>query len=108
MDKMLVQTQYVTFDQDLHLQNGAVLRPVTLAFETYGELNSARSNAIVILHALTGDAHVAGYNLTSDEKPGWWDEAVGPGKAFDTNKYFVICSNVIGGCVTQPPVNPMD
>jgi homoserine O-acetyltransferase len=95
---MIVQTQYVTFDRDLHLQNGAVLRPVTLAYETYGELNSSRSNAILILHALSGDAHVAGFSFPTEEKPGWWDDAVGPGKAFDTNKYFVICSNVIGGC----------
>jgi homoserine O-acetyltransferase len=69
-----------------------------LAYETYGQLNEDRSNAILILHALSGDAHVAGYNSSADEKPGWWDEAVGPGKAFDTNKYYVICSNVIGGC----------
>ena len=95
---MIVQTQFVTFDRDLHLQNGATLRPVTLAYETYGELNNDRSNAILILHALTGDAHLAGYNSPSEEKPGWWDEAVGPGKAFDTNKYFVICANVVGGC----------
>lgn len=95
---MIVKTQYVTFDKVLQLQNGATLQPVTLAYETYGELNNTRSNAILILHALSGDAHVAGYNTPDDDKPGWWDDAVGPRKAFDTNKYFVICSNVIGGC----------
>ncbi|HEY3291662.1 MAG TPA: alpha/beta fold hydrolase, partial [Anaerolineae bacterium] len=95
---MIVKTQSVTFDRVLRLQNGATLQPVTLAYETYGQLNSTRSNAILILHALSGDAHVAGYNSPDDEKPGWWDDAVGPDKAFDTNKYFVICSNVIGGC----------
>ncbi len=95
---MIVQTQYVTFDQPLNLQSGASLSQFTLAYETYGQLNEDRSNAILILHALTGDAHVAGLNSPNDEKTGWWDEAVGPGKAFDTDKYFVICSNVIGGC----------
>ena len=95
---MLVKTQYVTFDKELKLQSGAVLGPITLAYETYGELNPDKSNAILILHALSGDAHVAGKHAASDTKPGWWDEAVGPGKAFDTDKYFVICSNVIGGC----------
>jgi homoserine O-acetyltransferase/O-succinyltransferase len=95
---MIVQTQYVTFDKELHFQSGPKLGPITLAFETYGTLNRDQSNAIMILHALSGDAHVAGRNLPTDDKPGWWDDAVGPGKAFDTNKYFVICSNVIGGC----------
>jgi homoserine O-acetyltransferase len=95
---MIVHTQQVTFDQELRLQSGANLCPVTLAYETYGTLNEDRSNAILICHALSGDAHVAGQHSASDRKPGWWDEAVGPGKAFDTDRYFVICSNVIGGC----------
>lgn len=95
---MFVHTKYVEFDRELKLQSGASLRPITIAYETYGELNEDRSNAILILHALSGDAHVAGYNSPDDDKPGWWDDAVGPGKAFDTNKYYVICSNVIGGC----------
>ncbi len=98
MTKLIVQTQYATFHNDLHLQNGATLNPVTLAYETYGELNADRSNAILILHALSGDAHVAGFNSPDEGRPGWWDEAVGPGKAFNTDKYYVICSNVIGGC----------
>jgi homoserine O-acetyltransferase len=95
---MIVHTQQVTFDQELELQSGANLCPVTLAYETCGTLNEDRSNAILICHALSGDAHVAGRHSASDRKPGWWDDAVGPGKAFDTDKYFVICSNVIGGC----------
>jgi homoserine O-acetyltransferase len=95
---MLVETQYATFEQELRLQSGARLGPFTLAYETYGALNADRSNAILIAHALSGDAHVAGRNSPDDPKPGWWDEAVGPGKAFDTDRYFVICSNVIGGC----------
>ena len=95
---MIVKTQYVTFDQELKLQSGATLGPITLAYETYGSLNEDRSNAILICHALSGDAHVAGKHAETDRKAGWWDEAVGPGKAFDTDKYFIICSNVIGGC----------
>lgn len=95
---MIVHTQQVTFDEELRLQSGAALRPVTLAYETYGTLNADRSNTILICHALSGDAHVAGKHSPHDRKPGWWDDAVGPGKAFDTDRYFVVCSNVIGGC----------
>ena len=83
---MIVHTQQVTFDEELRLQSGATLGPVTLAYETYGTLNSDRSNAILICHALSGDAHVAGWHSPHDRKPGWWDEAVGPGKAFDTDR----------------------
>jgi len=74
------------------------LSPVTQAYETYGELSPERDNAILIFHALTGDAHVAGYHSPEDAKPGWWDLMVGPGKPFDTSKYAIICANVIGGC----------
>jgi homoserine O-acetyltransferase len=95
---MIVETQQITFDRELRLQSGATLGPITLAYETYGRLNADRSNAILICHALSGDAHVAGRHAADDRKPGWWDEAVGPGKAFDTDRYFVLCSNVIGGC----------
>jgi homoserine O-acetyltransferase/O-succinyltransferase len=95
---MIVHTQQVTFDEELRLQSGATLRPFTLAYETYGTLNADRSNTILICHALSGDAHVAGRHSAHDRKPGWWDEAVGPGKAFDTDRYFIVCSNVIGGC----------
>ena len=97
----LVVTKYFTFAEppnELVLESGAKLGPITLAYETYGELNEEKSNAILILHALSGDANAAGYHSSEDAKPGWWDIMIGPGKAFDTNKYFVICSNVIGGC----------
>ncbi|MDB4895139.1 MAG: homoserine O-acetyltransferase [Firmicutes bacterium] len=82
----------------LVLENGWSLAPVTLCYEVCGELNAARDNAILITHALTGDSHVAGRYDQSDRKPGWWDDAVGPGKAIDTSRYCVICSNVLGGC----------
>ena len=104
---MIVKTQSVRFDA-LSLDCGATLAPVDVAYETYGTLNAARSNAILILHALSGDAHAAGISHETG-KPGWWDNMIGPGKAFDTDKYFVICSNVLGGCrgTTGPSsVNP--
>ena len=95
----VVDRQHVHFDDTLCLRSGGVLEGFTLAYETYGRLNEDRSNAILICHALSGDSHVAGYYTDDpEEKPGWWDEAVGPGKMFDTDQYFVICSNVIGGC----------
>ncbi len=93
---------------ELILESGEKLGPITLAYETYGKLNDQRSNAVLILHALTGDAHAAGF-YEGDEKPGWWDDMIGPGKAFDTDKYFIICSNVLGGCkgTTGPSsINP--
>ena len=92
----VVETKYFTFDA-LTLENGEKFGPVTIAYETYGELNEDRSNAILILHALSGDAHAAGVHEGQND-PGWWDSMIGPGKAFDTNKYFVISSNVLGGC----------
>jgi homoserine O-acetyltransferase len=97
----IVQTHYFTFAEppdELDLECGRKLGPITLAYETYGPLNDTKSNAILIVHALSGDAHVAGRNRPDDRKPGWWDNMVGPGKAFDTDRYFVICSNCIGGC----------
>ncbi|MCX6007884.1 MAG: homoserine O-acetyltransferase [Chloroflexi bacterium] len=107
----IVETKYLTFAQppeDLALESGERLGPITLAYETYGSLNEGRTNAILLFHALSGDAHAAGYHQ-GDNQPGWWDGMIGPDKAFDTNKYFVICSNVIGGCMgsTGPSsVNP--
>jgi len=95
----LVETQTWTFDAPvLDLECGRTLSPVTQAYETYGELNAARDNAILIFHALSGDAHVAGYHSPEDRKPGWWDIMVGPGKPFDTERYYILCVNVIGGC----------
>jgi homoserine O-acetyltransferase len=104
--KMIVETQTVRFDS-LTLDCGATLAPVDVAYQTYGTLNAARSNAILILHAFSGDAHAAG--IDHEGKPGWWDNMIGPGKAFDTDKYFIICSNVLGGCrgTTGPSsINP--
>jgi len=97
---MLVKREYFTFaaDAPMPLDSGESLGPITLAYESYGQLNADRSNAILILHALSGDAHAAGYHTENDKHPGWWDDCIGPGKAFDTNRFFVICSNVIGGC----------
>ena len=94
---LLSKIEEFKFDK-LELESGEVLAPVTLAYETYGKLNSDKSNAILICHALSGDSHVAGRYKKEDKKPGWWDSIVGPAKAIDTNRYFVICSNVIGGC----------
>ncbi|MBO5721486.1 MAG: homoserine O-acetyltransferase, partial [Lentisphaeria bacterium] len=82
----------------LQLDCGRKLCDVTLRYETYGTLSESGDNAVLIFHALSGDAHVAGKYTPEDRKPGWWDEMVGPGKFIDTEKYFVICSNVIGGC----------
>ncbi|MGE5790721.1 MAG: homoserine O-acetyltransferase MetX [Syntrophaceae bacterium] len=96
----IVETQYYTFadaPNELILECGKSLGPVTLAYETYGTLNAGRSNAILVVHALSGDAHAAGVHK-GENNPGWWEDMIGPGKAFDTDRYFVICSNVIGGC----------
>ncbi len=92
----VVRTQYFTFDY-LLLESKEKFGPVTLAYETYGQLNKEKSNAILILHALSGDAHAAGIDEQTGAS-GWWDALIGPGKAFDTNKYFIICSNVLAGC----------
>lgn len=98
---LLSQRQYcvvATLEDPLLLESGRRLAPVTLCYESFGQLNEAGDNAILICHALTGDSHVAGRYDPADRKPGWWDEAVGPGKPIDTNRYFVVCSNVLGGC----------
>ena len=108
----IVEKKLFTFAEppdQLLLDSGAKLGPVTLAYETYGNLNADKSNVVLILHALSGDSHVAGYYKPEDEKPGWWDNMVGPGKGIDTDKYFVVCSNIIGSCMgsTGPcTINP--
>ncbi|MHB1318510.1 MAG: homoserine O-acetyltransferase family protein, partial [Anaerolineae bacterium] len=95
----LVETHHWTCaSSPLMLDCGRALSPITQAYETYGELSPERDNAVLIFHALTGDAHVAGYHDPTDARPGWWDIMVGPGKAIDTGRYFVICANVLGGC----------
>ncbi|MFL6450285.1 MAG: homoserine O-acetyltransferase [Bryobacteraceae bacterium] len=91
-----VETQRATFDS-LALDCGVTLKQVDVAYETYGELNADRSNAILVLHAFSGDAHAAGVHLQTG-LTGWWSSMVGPGLPFDTDRYFVICSNVLGGC----------
>ena len=88
--------QSVTFDQPLELELGGRLLSVTVAYETYGRLNATRKNAVLVCHAISGDSHVARHEPQDD--PGWWDVAVGPGKAIDTDKFFVVCPNLLGGC----------
>src|SRR4029450_2105290 len=85
-------------DQPLKLDCRVDLAPFQIAYQTYGELNAERSNAILVCHALTGDQHVFNTHPVTG-KPGWWDTMVGPGLPLDTNQYFIICSNVIGGCM---------
>ncbi len=92
-----VETKKFTIKEDLKLTSGEILSNVSLAYETYGELNTGKTNAILVCHALTGDAHAAGWHRGA-KKPGWWEILIGPGKALDTDKYFIICSNVLGGC----------
>lgn len=104
----IVTTRVYHHPAPLILESGDTLPTLTLAYETYGKLNREKSNAIIVCHALSGDAHVAGFH-EGDTKPGWWDVVIGPGKALDTDRYFVICSNVISGCKgsTGPrPPNP--
>nr|WP_269851247.1 homoserine O-acetyltransferase [Methanosarcina horonobensis] len=79
------------------LESGKILHGVRVEYEVYGKMNADKSNVILICHALTGDAHAAGFHQ-SDRKPGWWDIVIGPNKAFDTEKYCIICSNILGGC----------
>lgn len=96
-----VDTRLFTFAEppgEMLLESGEKLGPITLAYETYGSLNETGTNAVLVFHALSGDAHAAGCH-EGDDRPGWWDGMIGPGKAFDTGRYFVVCSNVIGGCM---------
>jgi len=93
----IIATQYYKPSDDLVLEGGERLENITIAYETYGKLNKEKSNAIMVCHALSGDAHAAGWH-EGDSKPGWWDIIIGPGRCLDTDKYFIICSNVIGGC----------
>ena len=98
----IVEKKFFTFAEPpgkLLLESGASIGPITIAHETMGTLNDAGSNAILINHALSGDSHVAGYYSEDDPKPGWWDTMVGPGKGIDTDKYFIICSNILGSCM---------
>lgn len=94
----IVTPQIAQFDEPLTLRSGKTLDSYELVYETYGQLNADKSNAILICHALSGDHHAAGYHSMDDKKPGWWDSCIGPGKVIDTNKFFVLCLNNLGGC----------
>ena len=108
----IVAKKHFTFAAPPHemvLESGARIGPLTVAYETYGTLAPDRRNAVLVLHALSGDSHAAGVYTPQDEKPGWWDCMVGPGKGIDTDRYFVVCSNIIGSCMgsTGPAsINP--
>ena len=105
-ESLKTRTLYEHFD-GIELESGIRLGPLTVAYETYGELSRDRDNVVLILHALSGDAHAAG--VTENGRLGWWDQMIGPGRGIDTDKYFVICSNCLGGCkgTTGPPsTNP--
>ena len=94
----IVQSQTAHFDTPLALSSGAVLPAYDLVYETYGMLNANRSNAILICHALSGNHHLAGRYSAEDKNPGWWDNMIGPGKPIDTNRFFVVGLNNLGGC----------
>ncbi len=103
-----VKTKKYIHEGKIELASGVKFGPIEIAYETYGKLNGEKTNAILICHALSGDAHAAGWH-EGDEKPGWWDNMIGPGKALDTEKYYLICSNILGGCkgTTGPSsINP--
>ena len=94
----LVIPQFIHIDTPLSLESGRMLMQYDLVYETYGELNTQVSNAVLICHALSGDHHAAGYHNLEDKRAGWWDNLIGPGKAIDTNLFFVVCLNNLGGC----------
>lgn len=110
MKQSYTETQLVnciTFNEPFVLESGEVLPSITVAFESYGSLNNDGTNAVLICHALTGDSHASNYNYNNNgilngsslsKQKGWWDELIGLGKAFDPSKYFVVCSNILGGC----------
>lgn len=94
----VVTEQSLTIDAGLRLESGRILAPLTQVYETYGTLNADASNAILVAHAWTGNAHLAGKCSPEDTKVGWWDAIVGSGRLLDTDRYFIICPNVIGSC----------
>lgn len=94
----LVTPSTLHVDEPLKLDCGRLLSSYDLVYETYGQLNADKTNAVLICHALSGDHHAAGYHSMDDRKPGWWDTAIGPGKAIDTNQFFVVSVNNLGGC----------
>ena len=105
----IVEPQQIHIDEPLTLRSGKVLPACDIVYETYGELNAEKTNAILVCHALSGDHHAAGYHADDEKKPGWWETCIGPGKAIDTNLFFVVSMNNLGGCggTTGPAsVNP--
>ncbi len=109
MEKTTVKTEYFKIDKKIKFESGVKFGPIDVAYETYGNLNKNKDNAILVIHALTGNAHAAYYNSKEDKKPGWWDDMIGSKKAFDTDKYFIISTNILGGCsgTTGPSsINP--
>ena len=104
----IVKPNFVNIEQSLNLDCGKTLDNFSLIYETYGNLNQEKNNAILICHALSGDHHAAGYHSVDDKKPGWWDSCIGPGKPFDTNKFFVVSLNNIGGCMGSTGPNTVD
>ena len=97
-DVGLVAPRDFVFVQPFMFKSGQAISGFTLRYETYGALNATRDNAILICHALSGDHHCAGWHSPADKKPGWWNNLIGPGKAVDTRRFFVVCANVLGGC----------
>lgn len=110
----IVEKQFFTFAEppnEMKLESGAKLGPITVAYETWGTLNAAKDNVVLVVHAFSGDSHAAGFYPDDDDdaKPGWWDSMIGPNKGLDTNKYFVVCPNILGSCMgtTGPSsINP--
>lgn len=94
----LVEPRDFVSNEPFTFESGQVLPGFTLRYETYGHLNATRDNVVVVCHALSGDHHCAGIHSLNDKKAGWWNNIIGPGKAVDTSRYFVICANVLGGC----------
>ena len=97
-DVGLVTPRDFIYNKPFTFKSGQVIPQFTLRYETYGRLNATRDNAVLICHALSGDHHCAGWHSPDDRKPGWWNNLIGPGKAVDTNRFFVVCANVLGGC----------
>ncbi len=105
----VVTPQRLRVEQPIALECGVTLESYELVYETYGRLNAARDNAVLVCHALSGDHHAAGFHAAEDRRPGWWDNCIGPGKPVDTERFFVVCPNNLGGCAgsTGPlSVNP--
>ena len=104
----IITPKTVDIHQNLKLDCGKDLESFSLVYETYGKLNTKKDNAILICHALSGDHHAAGYHSSDDKKPGWWDSCIGPGKPFDTNKFFIVSLNNLGGCKGSTGPNTID